>query len=83
MVGQRPVVARQRWCYGGGSLGEPAPDRAEQLLAAPLDPPMPARADAVEVIAPRLGAVEVKVDADQSTPTRPDASDAHVRGAVG
>jgi transposase-like protein len=38
------------------------------LRATPLDPPMPAGAHPVEVIAPRLGAVTVEVDADRSAP---------------
>src|SRR5262245_24569752 len=49
------------------------------LLAAPLDPPMPARADAVEVIAARLGTVAIEVDADQPAVAAPDAARIAVR----
>jgi hypothetical protein len=34
------------------------------MLAAPFEPPVPARAESVEVVAPYLGAVAVEVDAD-------------------
>src|SRR5262249_46201920 len=49
------------------------------LLAAALGPPMPARAHAVEVIAARLGAVPVEVDADQLPPAAACTPGAHVR----
>jgi hypothetical protein len=49
-----------------GPLRTPGP---LSLLSTALDPPMPARADAVVVIAAHLAAVPIEVDADRSTPT--------------
>ena len=42
---------------------------ASWLLLTALDPPMPARAYPVEVLAVRLGAVAIEMDADRATAT--------------
>jgi hypothetical protein len=48
------------------------------LLATALDPALPARADAVEVIAARLGTVTIEVHADQAVVPAATAAGAHV-----
>jgi len=54
------------------------------LRATPFDPPMPARADAVKMVAARLGAVAVEVDANRAAPAAPPARPAMaVRREVG
>src|SRR5262249_38005200 len=70
---------------GRGGRGRP-PRRAwiarkqRWLLATALDPLMPARADAVVVIAAHLGAVAIEVDANRSTPAAARAGTAHAQG---
>ncbi len=50
----------------------------DPLLATALDPAVPARADAVEVIAARLGTVTIEVHPDQAAVPAASAAGAHV-----